>query len=269
MQRVKPCVATALAAVLALVTALPAQAAPTPIAYDALGDSFAAGTGAGTPLDMCARTAAAHPQLLSGRMQLQLDDLAACAGADLADIAGQLTALDADTALVSISIGGNELDWITGVQLCASGIPGLCDGVVQAGQAGAAALTAPLAQLFAAVRLHAPNAQVVVTGYPRFFSPEYGDFSGTYQGVPFTLTTASQAGLNSVTDALNASLATAAAAAGVDFVGVADRFVDHGVNAPSPWITGADSMAPLHPTSQGQRAYAAAITAAVTPASLR
>ncbi|MBB1483963.1 SGNH/GDSL hydrolase family protein [Tessaracoccus sp. MC1865] len=268
--RVRPAAAAVFAAILALATAIPAQAAPTRIRYDALGDSFAAGTGAGDPLDPCARTAAPHPQILSGRMQLQLDDFAACAGAGLDHVAMQIqTALDAETRLVTLSLGGNELDWITAIQTCAT-FPGSCALIAEQGRQTAALLPTALVPIYAAARAMAPNAQLVVTGYPRLFSPEYGDYSGVYMGMPFTLPAEDQTGLNSVIDALNTSIAQAALAVpGTRYVDVTQRFIGHGVNAPSAWITGASAAAPLHPTSQGQRAYAAAVTAVVEPGALR
>jgi hypothetical protein len=53
------------------------------------------------------------------------------------------------------------------------------------------------------------------------------------------------------------------------FVDVTERFVDHGVNAPEPWLVWPTGPGSFHPSAQGHQAYDAAVTAAVTPSALR
>ena len=103
----------------------------------------------------------------------------------------------------------------------------------------------------------APNARVVVTGYPRLFSPEAGAYLGA--------SAAEQEVLNDGADQLNAVIRTAAERHGFDFVDVTERFVGHGVNAADPWILGAADPGAFHPTLAGYEAYAAAVTAAIRP----
>src|SRR6188474_470029 len=97
-------------AALALVGSLasPAPAAPSPIVLDALGDSYASGYGV-PPYAECGRSQSAYAVQLDGRQRVQLDDFVACAGATTTSLVtgGQLAALDADTDLVTLSIGGN------------------------------------------------------------------------------------------------------------------------------------------------------------------
>ena len=92
----------------------PAQAAPLPAKvtaqpYDALGDSFAAGTG-NVPYQPddgeCDRSASAASSELLARLRLvTLQAFRACQGAKTTDVIaqGQLTAITADTALISPS----------------------------------------------------------------------------------------------------------------------------------------------------------------------
>lgn len=243
--------------------ALPASAAPERVVYDALGDSYAAGYGAGPVTGLCAQSPLAHPEVLDGRMRIRLDDLAACSGATAAatqanNLAPQLAYLDADTDLVTLSIGGNDIGWGTVVGACLYGTDQQCAAAL-AGATAAVTHLLPgiLDAAYTSVAAAAPDAHVVVTGYPRLFSPEYGDYLGA--------SVAEQQAMNDAADLLNAVIAQAAAEHGFQFVDVTSRFEGHGVNSPEPWI----SPANFHPTAKGQKAYATALTAAINPRDLR
>lgn len=263
--------AAAAALALPLLTALPAQAAPHEVFYDALGDSYAAGSGA-APGDACGRNDAAYPHVLDGRMRVALDDFAACGGARIPDLLGQLSVLDGDTDLVTVSIGGNDIRWgdavtaclVYGEDQCAATVAAIAQGI-QNQLPGA--LDAAYGQISAA----APGAHVVVTGYPRLFSPEYGDYAGTLPGtqIPYLASVAEQQLLNDGADLLNAVIADVAAAHGFQVVDVTHRFTGHGVNAPDAWITGIDHPVPFHPTADGQHAYGVALRSQLDPRSLR
>ncbi|MCA0293143.1 MAG: hypothetical protein LCH82_16245 [Actinobacteria bacterium] len=47
------------------------------------------------------------------------------------------------------------------------------------------------------------------------------------------------------------------------------RFLGHGVNSTDPWILGLSGPAAFHPNLAGYEVYAAALTAAISPRSLR
>ena len=102
---------------------------------------------------------------------------------------------------------------------------------------------------------------LLVTGYPRLFSPEYGAFLGA--------SPTEQEALNDGADLLNGVMADAAAAHDFQFVDVTKRFLDHGANAPNPWVLGPFDPAAFHPTAEGYEAYTAAVTAAIRPAELK
>lgn len=241
-----------------------ASAAPRqPVEYDALGDSYASGYGV-PPYGPCGRSQSAYAVQLDGRMKIALDDFAACAGATTSTLVsgGQLNALDGSTDLVTLTVGGNDIGWSSAVVACLARSDSDCAGAIAATSGKVTSLLpALLDAVYAQVSAHAPNARVVVTGYPRLFSPEYGSFLGA--------STAEQQALNQGADLLNGVIAAAASAHGFGFVDVTKRFDGHGVNAADPWINGpSDPAGAFHPNAEGYEAYTAAVTAAIVPSRL-
>jgi lysophospholipase L1-like esterase len=110
---------------------VPASAAkPAPVVYDALGDSYASGYGV-PPYAACGRSEAAYAVQLDGRKHIALDDFVACAGAKVQDVSsGQLAALDAETRLVTLQVGGNDIGWSTAVGACLGGSDAQCAGAL-------------------------------------------------------------------------------------------------------------------------------------------
>lgn len=249
---------------LSLLVVLPASGAkPAPVVYDALGDSYASGAGV-PPYGACGQSAAAYPLHLDGRKHIALDDFVACAGATIPSLVagGQLTALDADTRLVTLQVGGNDIGWSTVVKACLAPGAGLCQTALDQSLAAVrTTLRASLTTLDGQVAAAAPNASVLVVGYPRLFSPEYGAYLGASPD--------EQQALNDGADVLNGVLAETAAQAGFTFVDVTRRFDGHGVNAPEPWLTGAFDPVAFHPNALGYDAYTGAVTAAARPSLLR
>lgn len=257
----------ALVAVPALVAA-PAGSAPPRVTYDALGDSYASGAGV-LPYDgpTCARSLEAPARQIDGRMRIRLDDFAACGGAVSADIAEQVSVLDDDTDLVTVSVGGNDIFWTQAVTACILGGEAQCAAAIARSRTAVEqVLPGLLDTAYAQIRAAAPHAHVAVTGYARLFSPEYGDYTVIGSAV---VTTAEQQLANEGADLLNAVIRERAEAHGFQFVDVTRRFVDHGVNAPDPWILDLAGAAPFHPNAAGYEAYASALTAALNPRDLR
>ena len=240
-------------------------APPSPVVYDALGDSY--GSGFGVPPytgGNCARSDAAYAVQIDGRMRIDLDDFAACAGATTATMsANQLGALDEQTDLVTVSIGGNDIGWGQVVGVCVAGTDdALCAGLIAGTRTTIqTALPGRLDAAYEQIAEAAPNAHVVVTGYPRLFSPEFGPY---VQASP-----AEQQAMNDGADLLNGVIADKAAEYGFQFVDVTQRFVGHGVNAPRPWIIGLGDPGLFHPNLSGYRAYSAAVTSSLDPRDLR
>ena len=106
---------TALAAGLATLAmaaglaAVPAQAVDK-TKYVALGDSYAAGQGAGPYLDDCYRSENTYSELAADTKAIKLVTNAACSGKTTQDVVNtQLKQLNKSTELVTITAGGNNL----------------------------------------------------------------------------------------------------------------------------------------------------------------
>lgn len=268
--RARTVTSLAAAAGLLLPLTATATAAPPSFTYDAIGDSYAAGSGA--------PVGAGYPDVLDGRMRISLEDFAAVPGATAGPgedgeniLADQLGALDADTDLVTLTIGGNDIPWGATVALCLAANDATCLGAIgQVEGLIAATLPTTLDAAYTQVRAAAPNAHIVVTGYAHLFSPEFGDYS--VPGSPLLMSVAEQEAANNAADLLNATIAAAAAEHDFQFVDVTKRFDGHGANADEPWIHGA--IAPpggaFHPNATGYLSgYAPALTAAINPGDLR
>jgi len=262
---------TVRSAVLAVIAALAlvgsvasaAPAAPSRVVYDALGDSYASGYGV-PPYAECGRSQSAYAVQLDGRQRLRLDDFVACAGATTTSLVtgGQLAALDTDTDLVTLTIGGNDIGWSSSVVACLGGTDAQCAGAVALVEARITnQLPALLDSVYSRIAATAPNAHVVVTGYPRLFSPEYG----TYLRASSTAISS----LNALADTLDSVIDDAVARAGFQYVDVRQRFDGHGANSPEPWILGPSDPGAFHPTLDGYEAYTAAVNSALGPVKLR
>jgi lysophospholipase L1-like esterase len=262
-----PLIGSLLAAAALVTTGLagPAPAASTTYVLDGLGDSYASGYGVAPSFTTpCGRSDAAPARAIDGRMRLELDDFVACGGAKTTDLVpqGQIAALGADTDVVTLSIGGNDIGWSTAVGACLVGTDAQCAGAfLQTRGRITTLLPVLLDSAYDKVDAAAPNAAVYVTGYPRLFSSEYGAVLGA--------SPAEQDAMNDGADLLNDTIRAVAEAHGYTFVDVTKRFLDHGVNAPEPWLIWPTSPGSFHPNALGYETYAAAVTAAIRPSTLR
>ena len=270
--------------------------------YVALGDSFASGEGAGDYHDgtnydnrddwnpgnwgddshnRCRRSASSYAEqtynsadfefaggftavYCSGATQDDLDD-----PNDSNDAEGpQLDALNDDTSLVTMSIGGNDLGFGEVLAACV-----LNGGSGVAWTSGCQSdwndtldqrledLRPELIDLYTRIREQAPNARVVIMGYPRLFNDPPGEELNNM------LYREDQAWMNSKADELNAMLREACRDAGVEFIDPTAAFLGHGVGAPDgeQWINDLDWGGPglavtdpssFHPNAQGHAAMA-------------
>ncbi len=260
---------------LAVGAAGPASAASSPpvAKYVALGDSIAAGQGGGAPLDGCARTAGGYAAQLDLEPKFNLLRNAACTGAKIADVQSQLSQLNRGTTVVTLTVGANDLGLDQIYAACAAAAAGgptmPCAVAINTALGAAPGLPAPLGSLIGDIAQRAPNASIVVTGYPHLLTPlPFG------QGVD-DLAALVQA-VNDATDALNAAIQVAVATAGaqgahVAYADVVAAFAGHGVQllpgVPSdPWF-GTDPVNDpagfLHPNLAGYSAYTQVILAAL------
>ncbi|RBY96596.1 SGNH/GDSL hydrolase family protein [Blastococcus sp. TF02-8] len=234
----------------ALGTAVPAQAAGP--GYVALGDSYSSGTGTRTYLadgSSCQRSVYAYPSLVAASKGYDLN-FRACSGAKVADVTSlQLSALSSSTAYVTISVGGNDAGFADVMTTCAQPAwASDCNGAIAGAQS---IITGPLpgrlSTLYAAIRSKAPQATVVVAGYPRIFNGE--DCNALTWFSPDEETR-----LNAMADLLNARIATAASAAGFRFVNPTTAFTGHAVCDDVEWVNGLSSPVSesYHPNRSGQ-----------------
>ena len=238
--------------------------------YIALGDSYAAMGGRDQPLrgePFCLRSSGNYPELLDA----DVTDLT-CQGAVTGDLfeprtlgertlSAQLDALTEDTTLVTLSIGGNDLGFgeVAGCIRERIAVENTDDCVDLLGETIGERLDQlppQLDRVHEGIRDRAGNAQVVVTGYLPLVStgdcPELGEVSEADRRWAVRLT-----------EQINQTVRDAAERHGAIFV-LPDDADEHTSCAPPEerWadIQGQQTDAyPLHPTSAGHEAMAAAV----------
>lgn len=239
-----------------------------------LGDSYAAGAGvfplvADSPTQ-CLRSSENFAHLIASTKGLRLDDVS-CSGADTADfftaqyfgVPPQLDAVAPAASDVTMMIGGNDSDVFSGAisdcSTAAASNPTGSPCAVAHGDAYVKTIrtqTYPdLVKAFTAVRAHAPEARVMVVGYP-WILPATGGCYPTMRvaagDVPY---------LRGVQAALNDAVRRAAARTGVRFVDMSVVSEGHDACAPvgTRWIepqVDPQGAAPVHPNILGHRAIA-------------
>ncbi len=205
-----------------------------------------------------------------------------CSGATIGDltrsqrsftggqVAGpQLAAVTDDTDLVTVGIGGNDEGLFASLagaclQPPPEGTsPSSCSrllsdpGVLRARVASARRVEARLAAVLARIHRRAPDALVVVVGYPRML-PD----SGVCRALP--IREADLGTVNRVEEALNGSLRGAARTAGATYVDLAAASEGHDVCAgDQAWVNGAETLlgraAAFHPFASGMQGAAEAV----------
>jgi lysophospholipase L1-like esterase len=277
--------AAALAVALAPLTAQAADsgAVPPGSRYLAMGSSFASGPGVTQPADpgRCMRSADNYAHQLARRRNLQLVDVT-CGGATTAHILGswgelppQVDALTPDTRLVTVTIGGNDVNYIGGLlrASCQAGRDAaaspICRYFAGASHPGGPAPARPddkawsqaaagLEQIVQEVRRRAPAARLVFVDYFTVL-PEHGLCSQT----PLSEAAAAQG--RDTAQRLAQLTAEVGRRNHVDVVRMSDLSRDHDACARAPWVTGflpppgAQHFMPYHPNLAGMTAAADAL----------
>jgi len=262
--------------------ALPALAGP----MVALGDSYTAG--ALLPTDLrdrplgCLRSPRAYPVQVAAALGASLTNVA-CPSAGVADMTAaqrtglgtnppQLNALAPDDSLVVLTLGGDDIGFMNVLDECMElsftdpwGSPcrahytsGGTDQLAALVKAEAPRITAVLSDIAA----RAPQARIVVVGYPDMF-PLGG---GCWPAVP--ITDGDIGYLRGIELQLNAMLAADAEAAGATFVNTYTPTIGHDFCQPETirdvegLLPGSLAL-PFHPNARGQAAIAAAVLAAL------
>lgn len=238
------------AAALTFVPALAANAAT--VNYVALGDSYSSGVGAGDYIGSsgsCDRSPNAYSALWAAAHSPASYKSVACSGAKTSDvIANQLSALSSSTSLVSITVGGNDEGFSGIMEDCILDGTSTCVSEINAAKADAKAnLPGKLASVYNGIKSKAPNAHVVVLGYPDFY-----DLSKNCIGISQTSRTAIDGGI----DLLDSIIQTAATTAGFTYGEVRGAFSGHEICDSNRWLHSVniwDITESYHPTADGHR----------------
>jgi lysophospholipase L1-like esterase len=239
--------------------------------YVALGDSFVSGPGI-LPEDpasgRCYRSDRGYPALLAAATGAELRNVS-CAGATTTDVLedgalpAQLAAVDADTQLVTLGIGGNDGGLFTGlVTACAQQDAGRCgDFVSRAVTSTLARTEQAVARTIREVSRRAPDAQVLLVGYLPVLPASAGCASVPISGADVPDAVAGE-------EALDDTLAAAARAADVTFVSMREAGRGHDACAgDDAWTNGiaveAGDGSIFHPRARGMQAVADAVAAAM------
>ena len=242
----------ALAVPLATALAVQPSADAAGPAYVALGDSYSSGVGTRSYIDdgtECQRSTFAYPSLIAAQRGYTLD-FRACSGATIPDVANtQVGALNASTSYVTVSVGGNDAGFADVLTECATPWwAGDCDGAIDGAQAYINnQLPGALSGLYGSIRAGAPNAQVVVVGYPRIFMGE--DCNAATWFSP-----EEEARLNQMADLINTRTSAQASAAGFSFANPTSVFIGHAVCDNPEWLNGLSNpiSESYHPNRDGQ-----------------
>ncbi|MFC7915020.1 SGNH/GDSL hydrolase family protein [Streptomyces sp. NPDC057386] len=237
----------------ALTGAATAQASNNAVAggYVALGDSYSSGVGAGSYISSsgdCKRSTKAYPYLWNAAHAPSSFTFAACSGARTDEVlANQLGGLSSSTGLVSISIGGNDAGFADVMTTCVLSSDSTCLSRINTAKAYVdSTLPGKLDAVYNAIRSKAPNARVVVLGYPRFYK-----LGTTCIGLSETKRSA----INAAADHLDNAIAQRAAAHGFVFGDVRTTFTGHEICSSSSWLHSVNWLnigESYHPTAAGQ-----------------
>lgn len=264
------CLAGTVAALLALggCATLPhGTAVPTGARYVAMGSSFAAGPGipasADTPSNRCARSADNYAHQLARRRGLALVDVS-CSGATTAHLLGrwnelapQLDALTPDTALVTVTIGGNDVNYIGSLFQASEG-----GSVTAPDEAAWTRLAQSFDRVSAEVRRRAPAARLVYVDYVTLL-PDGAPCAQTPLSAP------DAAASNAIARRLATATAEAAKRAGAGLVRTSALSKGHDACAAEPWATayldreGKRTPVAYHPNKAAMTAVADALDASL------
>ncbi|GAA1416196.1 SGNH family lipase [Kitasatospora putterlickiae] len=228
-------VTAALLSLTTLATAGPAHAAG--VNYVALGDSYSSGLGAGgytAESGGCKRSTNAYAYLWRNAHAPTSFKFVACSGARTGDVVNsQIAALSSTTTLVSISVGGNDAGFANTMQTCVLDSESAClNAVATAKNYATNTLPGQLDRVYSAIRSKAPNARVVVLGYPHMYKVG----GSCILGIGDT----KRAAINGAADVLDDVLAKRAANAGFAFGDVRSVFREHEIcGSSTTWLNSA------------------------------
>ncbi len=246
-----------------------ARTASTGLSYVAMGSSFAAGPGI-DPTEpgsaaSCGRSAENYANLLAQRLGAALTDVS-CLGATTANILTtdqngqppQIEATGPSTRLVTVTIGGNDIDYFGSLAAysCQDGGGHGCHAVnVPAIDRSLRVLIKRLENVVHAVHTRSPRARVLLVNYFTVLPAR-----GTCAGVP--LSPRHQAFERNLALDLATDTAVAARATGATLVDLAGASAQHDACSADPWVNTfypAAGRWAYHPTVAGMAGAASLI----------
>jgi lysophospholipase L1-like esterase len=243
--------ATRLGVLLSLLFAFATAAAPAAVGADryvALGDSFSSGVGTGsyTLSSSCRRGVYAYPWLVGQQRPNTALTFVACSGATTSSLmANQIGSVTADTAIVTVTIGGNDIGFSDLIVQCTLAN---CSAALDSTRASLRTVLEPrLDAVYAAIRSRALSATVVVLGYPRLFST--ASCFGTL-GISAT----ERAKANLLAEDIDTLSNERAGLAGVTYTSSLGKFSGHAVCSSSAWVNGLNlfnTVESYHPNRNG------------------
>lgn len=246
---VRVLIATLVAATSLSIGSGQASAATGP--YTALGDSYASGVGTReyyADSGECYRSRYAYPVRVAAKVGASLT-FAACSGARVADVRNrQLGSLKGSTRHVTVQVGGNDAGFASVITACARPWPYTCwREIDEANRIIRDVLPGRLNGLYTDIRNRAPNASVLVVGYPRLFNGKECNFASR-------ISPGEQAELNKTANLLATVTKARAEAHGFEFVDVRSAFVGHAVCDSVEWVNGLSNPVreSYHPNRAGQ-----------------
>jgi lysophospholipase L1-like esterase len=256
-------VVATIAGVTAVAGAGAANAAVAAGDYVALGDSYAAGVGGsqeivvGGDQEQCHQNRRSYPRswttVSDGKFTLKDRT---CSGDTVDKVGKRLGDLGPKTTLVTVTVGGNDAEFVTTAETCVFGTDAECElAVVNSAWTSRLVLPNRLTALYQEIGRRAPKARIVVLGYPYLFNDKaescvYGSRERRQL-------------MNRAAEALGAGLQSgveAAAKKGVNvtYVDALRSFDGHRQCDTTPWLT-----LNLHPDDRGHALYTFALAGAV------
>lgn len=264
-------------------------AQPAQLNYVALGDSFSSGegvppfiSGTDTSTNGCHRSTQAYAMLLDQdpALNLNLQSFRACSGATTqtmvsgqGDNGNQLDAITADTDVVTLTVGGNNVEFATFVENCLTpGTGGCAEGTESYNlvmQRIDQLLPGHLTTLFGQIQTQLTNAnttaKVYVVGYPfvlrehPFAACNLGQIGSDEERAAENITMALDARIAEVVVGMNDSRFNY-----IDPLPDTSSFTDHDLCGGGPsyfnaYVLGQPQEYTAHPNTLGQEAYASLI----------
>ena len=242
--------------------------------YVSLGSSFASGPGIKPVVDKAAgRSERNYAHLVAEALDLQLTDVT-YSGATTANILRepqneappQIDAIGPDTALVTITAGGNDLEYIgtfvRGSMMNTLAKPATLLGKRVANRIRARvsylkeqteydAVADSLVEVVTEIRKRAPDSRILLVDYLTVAGP------ATRPRLDVPLNEEQLPSVVMMADGLAKAFATAAGRSGVELIAASEASKDHAVGSPVPWTTGFTLLGtPYHPTAAGMAAVA-------------